>query len=217
MLLRLDRHTGLALTLSVWALLTGVPAGAQASNPAHTQSNVNAEPTVETPEPQALPDLSKISDARLTRMAAHWDRLPTEQRRALLREMKLRMARQQGRGGAPKIHAERRFGKLVRRPDGSVVRVETRVIRIRPPQQQAPAAPAQAEAQADAPATRVHSEPVATQRESAPQPRFGVGFERRIILRPRTGSGRPPARANGKRPITTVADPAQERPAQAAP
>ena len=69
---------------------------------------------------------SASSDAELTHFAADWESLSEEQRRALLTEMRTRMEAKKD-SGAPviEIRAQRRYGRLVRQPDGSVVRVET--------------------------------------------------------------------------------------------
>jgi len=54
-------------------------------------------------------------------------------RRALLTEIKGRM-RVSGKPPLVRIHARRRYGRLVRQPDGTVVRIETEqhVVQIRP-------------------------------------------------------------------------------------
>lgn len=68
------------------------------------------------------------SDAELTQLAAQWEALSTEQRRALLTEVKSRMSAQRSDGKRPvlRIQAQRRFGRTVRQPDGTLVRIETR-------------------------------------------------------------------------------------------
>ena len=69
---------------------------------------------------------SASSDAELTRIAADWESLTEDQRRALLTEMRARMeAKNDGSRPVIEIRAQRRYGRLVRQPDGSVVRVET--------------------------------------------------------------------------------------------
>lgn len=72
------------------------------------------------------------SDSELTNLSAQLRELPPLDQQVLLREVKMRMARQRGRKGSVQIRTERRFGRLLRQPDGSVVRVETRVVRVRP-------------------------------------------------------------------------------------
>lgn len=106
------------------------------------------------------------SDEELTALAADWDALDRHQRRALLTEMKLRMARQGDGKGVIHIRTERRYGRLIRQPDGRVIRIETQVVHVRPlaPGELPPA---------DAPQGR-HS--------------FGVGFEQRVARRARGSS-----------------------------
>jgi hypothetical protein len=66
------------------------------------------------------------TDAELTSTAADWEQLSEDQRRALLTEMRSRMeAKNDGSRPVIEIRAQRRYGRLVRQPDGSVVRVET--------------------------------------------------------------------------------------------
>jgi len=73
------------------------------------------------------------SDAALTALAAEWDTLDVHQRRALLTEMRRRMA-QQGDGSGDVIHirTERRYGRIIQQADGSVIRIETQVVQVRP-------------------------------------------------------------------------------------
>lgn len=100
-------------------------------------------------------DYRAFSDEQLTEQAARWDALDKHQRRALLTEMKARMARS-GRGG-PVLHirTERRYGRLIRQPDGRVIRIEANVVRVQP----------------------VTPEMLARVRARGG---FGVGFERRL-------------------------------------
>jgi hypothetical protein len=94
------------------------------------------------------------SDAELTALAADWDTLDVHQRRALLTEMRSRMASQDaGAGAVIHIRTERRYGRIIQRPDGSIIRVETQVVRVRP----------------------VPEETLLRQSGG-----FGVGFERRV-------------------------------------
>lgn len=92
------------------------------------------------------------SDEELTALAAHWDSLDRHQRRALLTEMKLRMARNGKRKGVIHIRTERRYGRIIRQSDGRVIHIETQVVRVRP---------------LDPDALEAHQS-------------FGVGFEQRI-------------------------------------
>ncbi|MGI9325038.1 MAG: hypothetical protein ACR2PZ_07450 [Pseudomonadales bacterium] len=134
-------------------------------------------------EAQGL-DMSQHSDQALTTLAAEWDTLSPATRRVLLKEMQQRMSRQpQGRtraSGSLQIRSERRFGRRVRQADGSVVTIETRVVRLR----SRPEAPLQG-----LPAAKSKSKPRSDAVQVASGP-FGVGFEqrsarRRIILVPR--------------------------------
>jgi hypothetical protein len=72
------------------------------------------------------------SDEELTVLAADWDSLDRHQRRALLTEMKLRMARNGKRNPVIHIRTERRYGRLIRQSDGRVIRIETQVVHVRP-------------------------------------------------------------------------------------
>jgi hypothetical protein len=72
------------------------------------------------------------TDAELTELSASWEALAPEQQKALLNEVKLRMIRKRGRQGGPAVLSARRFGRIVRQPDGSMVRIETQVLRVTP-------------------------------------------------------------------------------------
>jgi hypothetical protein len=90
------------------------------------------------------------SDQQLTELAAAWDDLDAQQRGALLSEVKLRMVRQRSPGGVILVRSSRRYGRIIRQPDGSVLRIERRVVRVQ-------------EVDVD----------------ELPRSGFGVGFERR--------------------------------------
>jgi len=98
-----------------------------------------------------LPDYTDKTHHELTELSTRWDELDSLQRRALLQEVKLRMARGKGPEGVLTIRSQRRYGRIVRKSDGRVLRIETQVVQVRP------AGPPAAGA----------------------QPGFGVGFERR--------------------------------------
>lgn len=73
------------------------------------------------------------SDDELTRIAAGWEQLTQQERRELLTEVRARMATaRQGvantREGTPmvRIHKERRYGRIIQQPDGSVLHIERR-------------------------------------------------------------------------------------------
>ncbi len=72
------------------------------------------------------------SDEELTELAAHWDSLNRHQRRALLTEMKLRMARKGANKEVIHIRTERRYGRIISQPDGQVIHIETQVVHVRP-------------------------------------------------------------------------------------
>lgn len=98
-----------------------------------------------------LPDYSKLTHHELTAIGARWDELEDAERRALLQEVKMRMARQKGSEQVLQIRTQRRYGRIVRRSDGKVLRIETKVVRVRP----------------------------VTPGQAPPERSFGVGFERR--------------------------------------
>lgn len=91
----------------------------------------------------AVISYAQSTDEQLTTMAADWSSLSAAERRALLTEVKSRMARQQrsqtatqaGERPTVKITTTRRFGRVVRQPDGSLVRIETSVVQVRKAQQ----------------------------------------------------------------------------------
>jgi hypothetical protein len=65
------------------------------------------------------------TDRELTELAAGWEALSEEQRRALLTEIKSRMHANSDKHPVLTIQTERRYGRIVRQPDGSLVRIET--------------------------------------------------------------------------------------------
>lgn len=65
------------------------------------------------------------TDRELTELAAGWESLSEEQRRALLTEIKARMHTNSDKHPVLTIQTERRYGRIVRQPDGSLVRIET--------------------------------------------------------------------------------------------
>lgn len=93
----------------------------------------SASPRAQAPERAPnLPDYSNLSHHELTEVGARWDELGDAERRALLKEVKMRMATQNGGDGALQIRAQRRYGRIVRRSDGRVLRIETKVVQVRP-------------------------------------------------------------------------------------
>ena len=65
------------------------------------------------------------TDRELTELAAGWESLSEDQRRALLTEIKSRMHANSDKHPVLTIQTERRYGRIVRQPDGSLVRIET--------------------------------------------------------------------------------------------
>ncbi len=65
------------------------------------------------------------TDVELTATAADWETLSEDDRRALLTEMRSRMALKKDAGKVIAIKTQRRYGRIVRKPDGSLVRIET--------------------------------------------------------------------------------------------
>src|SRR4030095_8034541 len=59
------------------------------------------------------------TDKELTDLAAGWSGLTEDQRRALLTEIKGRMQANSNKRPVLTIKAERRYGRIVRQPDGS--------------------------------------------------------------------------------------------------
>ena len=68
---------------------------------------------------------SERTDVQLTELAAQWEGLDNDQRRALLTEVKLRMAASKAQDPIITIKTRRRYGRTIRRSDGSLVRIET--------------------------------------------------------------------------------------------
>jgi len=105
--------------------LASVPAGAS-----ETKDEV-AEGGVSGTVPEAI--YASHSNEALTALAAQWDTLDVHQRRALLTEVRQRMAQPGPQGpGVIKIRTERRYGRLIRQSDGRVIRIETQVVHVRP-------------------------------------------------------------------------------------
>jgi hypothetical protein len=65
------------------------------------------------------------TDVQLTELAAQWEGLDIDQRRALLTEVKHRMAASEAPERIISIKTRRRYGRTYRRADGSLVRIET--------------------------------------------------------------------------------------------
>lgn len=96
------------------------------------------------------------TDEELSEIASDWQSLTREQRRDYFIEMRRRMAEaRKKREDPPRIVGERRFGRIIPQPDGSVLRIEG-VVRYR-----------EGDATGDATGT-------------ATPPGYGTGFEQRV-------------------------------------
>ncbi len=111
------------------------------------------------------------TDDELTQIAAGWEQLSQDERRELLAEVRTRMAKA-GETAVPivRIQTQRRYGRIVRQPDGSVLHIEERrgTVEYRPMPEDAAGRP------------------------------FGIGFEHRLgapagsAADPRSGSTQSP-------------------------
>ena len=101
------------------------------------------------------------TDRELTALAAGWDALSEGERRALLTEIKSRMHTNSDKHPVLTIQTERRYGRIVRQPDGSLVRIETteHVVRYQ-----------------------------ALPEDAGDRP-FGLGFEQRVVAGPPSSAG----------------------------
>ena len=86
---------------------------------------------IDSPLQPAAPDYSNSSHHELTRLGARWDSLSAPEREALLREVKLRMAQRKDADGVLVIRTQRRFGSVYS-GNGRYLKIETKVIRVRP-------------------------------------------------------------------------------------
>lgn len=114
-----------------------------------------ADGTGVTTPPVARITFRDRSDEELTSLAAGWDSLDKHQRRALLTEMKRRMASPGEPRTIIRIRTERRYGRIIRQSDGRVIHIETQVVHVRPLSPQ----------------------------EIESRQAFGVGFEQRVARR----------------------------------
>jgi len=73
----------------------------------------------------AATEYADRTDKQLTELAANWANLSEDQRRALLTEINARMHSSAGKVPVLTIKTERRYGRIIRQPDGSLVRIET--------------------------------------------------------------------------------------------
>ena len=122
----------LSLMLSVAAactaiVATGAPTDTRAKSapPVTGAKTDDAEPLLDVAfENASANPFTALSDADLTRAVGRIDSFRPEERRALFTEVRRRMADRRGR-----IQVQQGFGRLVRRPDGTVVHLEVRKYR----------------------------------------------------------------------------------------
>ncbi|MGE0624536.1 MAG: hypothetical protein AB7I04_14440 [Pseudomonadales bacterium] len=116
--------------MSLCALLTasGADAAAQTVETAAPETR-SIEQLVDSPL-KRLPDYSGASDHELTRVGAQWDSLNKDEKEALLREVKMRMAQRKDRDGVLMIRTQRRYGRVY--GGGQYLKIETKVVRITP-------------------------------------------------------------------------------------
>jgi hypothetical protein len=105
-------------------------------SPAFAVKNVEPEfPPASVELPPSTPiSYTDATDAELRTLGARWGYLSAAERRALLAEIRLRMVRDNGGSTRVRIQATRQFG-VVKRPDGTTIRVERRIIRMIPAEQ----------------------------------------------------------------------------------
>lgn len=127
---------GVAVALgenSMKAIAAADAAAAQAAASADTAAPATAAtPSIPATPASSKNPYSKRTDEELTALAVNWDALGQHERRSLLTEMKRRMARKGDHSGVIRIRTERRYGRIIRQPDGRVIRIETQVVHVRP-------------------------------------------------------------------------------------
>ena len=116
---------GKSVLAFAWLLLLPCLAQAQSQT-----APADAVPSVA--HPLTAESLAASSDVELTGLTARWAELNPGERRALLAEVRSRMVRS-SQPTRPKmsVRVQRKYGRVVRKSDGSVV-VETRVVEVRP-------------------------------------------------------------------------------------
>lgn len=103
------------------------------------------------------------TDEELSEIASDWQSLTTEERRDYFIEIRRRMAEAgKKREDPPRIVGERRFGRIIPQPDGSVLRIEG-VVRYR-----------------EGDATRTTGKATRDATGTATPPGYGTGFEQRV-------------------------------------
>jgi hypothetical protein len=126
----------LAISLTAWSMLalsagTAIAAGEGAEQMSSASGAHRTMQVANSPLQPAAPDYSDSSDHELTRLGARWDTLSAPEREALLREVKLRMAQRKDTDGMLVIRTQRRFGSVYS-GNGRYLKIETKVIRVRP-------------------------------------------------------------------------------------
>jgi len=123
-------RSGLTAYLLVLMATSGVSV-ADSSQPTPPATAESSQQLVNSP---LLPlDYGKKSDVQLTELGARWDELTRPERDALLREVKLRMAQRRDKDGVLMIRTQRRYGRIYR-SDGRYLKIETKVVQVRPAQ-----------------------------------------------------------------------------------
>ena len=125
-------YWGFAISFNSFSIARGLLCVTIGLAPGFALAQTSAEDPVE-PSPVVSPiDYSGYSHHELTEVGARWDDLDAPARQALLREVKLRMARRPDAKGVLQIRTQRRYGRIVRRSDGRVLRIETQVVTVQP-------------------------------------------------------------------------------------
>ena len=102
----------LAVALTVGCLASVTDA---AANTVPAAMDGAAQPQLTDSPLLPVPDYSTSTDYELTSLGARWDELSGPERAALLREVKLRMARRKDANGVLMIRTQRRYGRVLRR------------------------------------------------------------------------------------------------------
>ena len=120
----------LTICVSLSALLLGPAVSADSAG---SGAAAGTDPASgQLPNSPLLPvlDYSRKTDHELTRIGARWDELGKAEKTALLKEVKLRMAQRKDADGVLVIRTQRRYGSVY--GGGRYLKIETRVIRVRP-------------------------------------------------------------------------------------
>ncbi len=143
----------------------------------------------EVASPPVPVSYASVSDQELTDIAAHWDDLDAQERRALLLEVKTRMKRKGATQGILRFKVGRRYGAVIRHADGTTatLHIDIRSVKRGGQGRQGSNLPA---ATPEAPSVQEGTQG------------FGVGFERRI----QRGGDAPPV-PESEPPVIRVADP----------